>query len=592
MKKSVLFISLVSLLLFSCENSLRLKGSANESQIETQSSTVTSSPDEKAYITLGTVQLADNSRTINPVYSADVLTSLTLYGRSTASQPTPGNSTDYNTIKSGANVAAFQENLKSAEIKPGLWDFYLKATYLGFEYNSYITVDIKAGETHALNFILEPKTFSYPYGYLDLTVKFWGNADSVVATLKESSSTSTVKLEKTFTASNTNNPISSVDGQEYKQINFKTTSSNNERVVTGKYYVSFKFYVNGIDDPINTVEHIVRIQNYVTTKATLDVRLTDVYPITYNYWEGTAGFTEDELAQMTVAGNVQLPTYYSKKTQFTLPQLSLPGYTFKGWYKDSACNEEDKITQINSELTGPLTLNAQFEAGSSGPSLDGFTVFEAGSVSTSGVYGNPENQHSGDVFNIPALAVCDHLITQTEYEQFMTYYGKVWNGDYPSDSDNKNTTPAYYVSWVEAIVYCNLRSLAENLTPVYTMDDEYDITEDGNAWTQYYHIVKDTNSQKYFYDYNEENTAWDLGEKINTDFTADGYRLPATWEYAYIIQKNSSFIDSNGINEWSHTYYTDGSRVFFVPSTKAADSGKPTYYRESNLGFRVVRNVQ
>ena len=171
----------------------------------------------------------------------------------------------------------------------------------------------------------------------------------------------------------------------------------------------------------------------------------------------------------------------------------------------------------------------------------------------------------------------------------MTYFGAENNGDYPGNS-SAVTSSAYYVSWVDAIVYCNLRSLAEGLTPVYTMDGSYDIRADNSPWTQYYHIAKNT-SGKYFYDYYEEDTNWDLDGSINTNFSANGYRLPTSWEYAYIIQNDENFFDNQEFFEWGHNYYTDYSRVFFDPSILKVDSGKNINSREENLGFRVVRNA-
>ena len=39
--------------------------------------------------------------------------------------------------------------------------------------------------------------------------------------------------------------------------------------------------------------------------------------------------------------------------------------------------------------------------------------------------------------------------------------------------------PAYYINWYDAITYCNLRSKADNLTPVYsiTVNDEESFNE-------------------------------------------------------------------------------------------------------------------
>lgn len=68
------------------------------------------------------------------------------------------------------------------------------------------------------------------------------------------------------------------------------------------------------------------------------------------------------------------------------------------------------------------------------------------------------------------MLVCNHLVTQSEYETYMTYYGADNDGNFPTISDDNDTTPAYYVSWVEAIIYCNRRSEEEEFEPVYSMN--------------------------------------------------------------------------------------------------------------------------
>jgi formylglycine-generating enzyme len=72
--------------------------------------------------------------------------------------------------------------------------------------------------------------------------------------------------------------------------------------------------------------------------------------------------------------------------------------------------------------------------------------------------------------------------------------------------------PAYYVSWYEIIKYCNLRSIAEGMTPVYMINNSTDPTEWGTVPA-------------------DHNTAWDAAI---CNWSANGYRLPseAEWEYA------------------------------------------------------------
>jgi len=109
---------------------------------------------------------------------------------------------------------------------------------------------------------------------------------------------------------------------------------------------------------------------------------------------------------------------------------------------------------------------------------------------------------AGRTVTIQNLLVCDHEVTQAEYQSVM--------GANPSNFSGTNK-PVERVSWYDALVYCNKRSLAEGRTPCYKINGKTNPSEWGTVPTS-------------------DNSTWNLA---TCDFTADGYRLPteAEWEY-------------------------------------------------------------
>ncbi len=117
------------------------------------------------------------------------------------------------------------------------------------------------------------------------------------------------------------------------------------------------------------------------------------------------------------------------------------------------------------------------------------------------------------------LYVCIHEVTQSEYEAYCGYGGS----SSPSPTYGMGPDyPAYYVSWYDALVYCNLRSMAENLTPYYKIGGSTNPAE----WSG----VESTGG-KYRVSGGSISSAWNAAERVSS---ADGYRLPtgAEWEYA------------------------------------------------------------
>ena len=201
-----------------------------------------------------------------------------------------------------------------------------------------------------------------------------------------------------------------------------------------------------------------------------------------------------------------------------------------------------------------------------------------------------DKDYNAGTLTIPDLMVSSNPVTQYEFEQYMRYYETA-----PSESSEeiKKECPVYYVSWIDAIIYCNLRSEKEGLTPVYALAGEKYITADNSPWTQYYKVVKDSNN-KYYYnsdDYNDTSAFDPDAEVFSCDLSANGYRLPTTAEYTNILAKIPDLLDSD-YNEWCQNYYRDYYRCWFKSSEKKPTTEeKYSISREVTLSFRVVRNA-
>ena len=116
----------------------------------------------------------------------------------------------------------------------------------------------------------------------------------------------------------------------------------------------------------------------------------------------------------------------------------------------------------------------------------------------------------------------------------MSYEAVMSSGrNYDSNSTDEGKHPAYYVSWYDAIVYCNLRSIDDGLAPVYSLGGE----KDPRKW-QY--VVKDETTGKCSGPATNcsaaVKTAWN---NIAFDTSANGWRAPTEAEWEYLARGGS-----------------------------------------------------
>ena len=150
---------------------------------------------------------------------------------------------------------------------------------------------------------------------------------------------------------------------------------------------------------------------------------------------------------------------------------------------------------------------------------------------------------SGRKLEIASFYISDHEVTRGEYKAVMgsdpstaKAYDKDGNGLTGDDAVKNN--PVNYISWYDALVYCNTLSLKEGLTPCYAIGGSINPNDWGSVPTSW-------------------DDTWDAA---TCDPKANGFRLPTEveWEWAARGGENYTYAGSETIGDVA--WYTGNTR--------------------------------